>query len=121
MDNPFLLDYVRVRPFNWILCAIAAVLPIVLVAFLRSLNVDKHAIQIGLIVVLMIIVAVFAYKTEVKMQEEEIASERTTPRPSEYRPEKPSTDDEAVALAKGLRMALRQPGPGDYLIRKLRK
>jgi hypothetical protein len=120
MDNPFLLDYVRVRPFNWIICAVAAVLPIILVAFLRSLNVDKDAVQIGLIVFLMIGVAVFAYKTEVKRQEEDIASEGRAVQQREYRPQKLPLDDEA-ALAKGLRTALRQPGPADYVIKKLRE
>jgi len=120
MDDPPLLDYVHERPFNWILGALAVVVLVTLVEVLRSVIVDKEAVQIGLIAVLMIGVAAFAYKSEVRRQEDEIERMQRTGLSREYRPEKLPSDDEA-ALAKGLRAALRQPGPADYVIRKLRK
>jgi hypothetical protein len=78
MDNPPPVDYVRVWPFNWMIGSLGGVGFVALIA-VANVIIGSEAGQFAVIALLMIALSVFAYKTEVKRQEEEIAREQDGP------------------------------------------
>jgi hypothetical protein len=119
MDGRSLVDRLRVWPFNLIVGILAGV---AVATFLTVINLTVHqgAIQVGLVCLVIMGVSTFAYKTEVKRQTDEIERERRPGHSSKDGGQRSLIDDRQ-ALRRGLKAALRPPGPADYLIRRWRR
>jgi hypothetical protein len=74
MDNPS-PDYVHVRPFDWMIGSLGGIGLVTLIAVVNSVIGSEEG-QFVVIAVLMIALSVFAYKTEMKRHEQEIAREQ---------------------------------------------
>jgi hypothetical protein len=119
LENESLIDYLRVSPFNWIIGIVAGV-GLVALAIVVQATMGQEAVKVGFVSVIIMGVSIFAYETEVKRQIDNIERESRSTHLAIDADEKYAVDDQR-AVMRGLRAALRAPGPADHLIRKRRR
>ena len=116
MHDETTVHYVRVQRVSWMI-GILAGLGIIAVTMFFGSAIDLDALQIALLALMVAGVITFAYKTEVKRQEAYLDREPATSRLTGYSSTTSRTHNER-ALMRGLKTALRAPGPADHLIRR---
>jgi hypothetical protein len=114
MQKPSILDFVPVQPVDFMVSGLAGTAPVALVVVVNAI-IDREVVQFGLIGILVLVVATFVYKTEVKRHDAEFTSDKKTVRQQQ---QKTLSDDDALLVA--LNMALGNQGLSDYVLPELR-